>query len=239
MHSAVMQNKKYIKFANKNTVEVIAMGSIERGVSSGHRNARTYEVKDPLSGKIRKEFALFPGLTLEDMQKLNRSKAVSYNQSGKIPHTAIVDPFSLEKITEWVGGTSSKAIMEQVKAALKTIRKEHGAPKLSRKDLFKIRASLKKSLLALHKKDFNRAWSEIRTVRKKAEKLPQEVQEEIRPVEAKIMDFARARLDEAQGLIEKNPAKAKMIAGGLASKLKGTALEERAQEILDEIRQKD
>ncbi len=236
MHSAVMQNKKYIKFAGRSTVEVITLGSIERGVSSGHRNARTYEVKDPLTGKTRKEFALFPGLTLEDMQKLNRSKANSYNRSGKIPHTCIVDPFTEKKMNEWVGGISAKTIMETIKTDLKTIRKEHGKPKLTRKELFKIRGSLRKALVALGKKDFNHAWAELKSLKKKAQHLPHEVQLEIQPVEEKILDYAKAKLEEAQALLEKNPAKAKMIAGSLAHKLEGTSLEDMAQEILGQIR---
>ena len=236
MHSAVMQNKKYIKFANRHTVEVISLGSIERGVSSGHRNARTYKTKDPFTGKIRNEFALFPGLTLEDMQKLNRSKAASYNKSGKIPHTSLVDPFTQEKLHEWVGGISAKTLMEQITADQKTLQKEHGKPKITRKDLFKVRASLKKALLALGKKNFNKAWSELHNLKKKAQKLPQEVQEEIKPVEEKTLNFAKAKLEAAKDLIPSNPAKAKMIAGSLATKLVGTDLEDLAKEILDEIR---
>jgi ElaB/YqjD/DUF883 family membrane-anchored ribosome-binding protein len=236
MHSAVMQNKKYIHFANRCTVEVMALGSIERAVSSGHRNARTYEVKDPLSGKTRKEFALFPGLTLEEMQKLNRSKARSYNQSGKIPHTSIVDPFTEEKMAEWTGGISSKTLMEHVKEGIKILRKEHGKPNITRKELFKVRASLKKTLLALGKKNFNTAWSELRGLKKRVRDLPQEVRVEVKPVEEKVMDFAKTKLEMARDLVESNPAKAKMIAGGLASKLAGTALEDMAKEILEEIR---
>ena len=33
MHSAVLQNKKYIKFASENTVEVMALGSLDDGVA--------------------------------------------------------------------------------------------------------------------------------------------------------------------------------------------------------------
>ncbi len=235
MHSAVMQNKKYIRFANRYTVEVITLGSIERGVSSGHRNARTYETKDPLTGKIRKEFALFPGLTLEDMQKINRSKARTYNQSGKIPHTSIVDPFTEEKMQEWVGGISAKTLMEKIKADQKALLKENGKPKITRKELFKIRATLKKTLLALGKKNFNKAWSELRSLKKKAQNLPKEVLDEIKPVEEKALDFARKKLEAAKDLIQSNPAKAKMIAGSLATKLAGTELEDQAKEILEEL----
>ena len=46
MHSAVMQNKKYIKFANESTVEVIAVSRLDQAISKGDPKAGTYEHKN-------------------------------------------------------------------------------------------------------------------------------------------------------------------------------------------------
>ena len=62
MHRSVMQNKKYIKFADKNTVEVIAIGGATAAVKSGHKKAGTYKAKNAAGEEV--EYLLeFPGMT--------------------------------------------------------------------------------------------------------------------------------------------------------------------------------
>ncbi|MFH0944691.1 MAG: hypothetical protein V2A76_05790 [Planctomycetota bacterium] len=92
MHSAVLQNKKYIKFADEGTVEVISLGGLEKGVEKGDKKAATYTQK--VNGEDVEFLVEFPNLTVEEMVALNRSKASSYNDTGKIPFTALIDPFT-------------------------------------------------------------------------------------------------------------------------------------------------
>ena len=54
MHSAVMQNKKYMAFARENTVEVLSLGSLDRAISSGDAKAATFKKR----GQIDKYHAM-------------------------------------------------------------------------------------------------------------------------------------------------------------------------------------
>lgn len=136
MHSSVLQNKKYIDFADENTVEVISLSRLEEGIEKQDRRAATYLEKDAEGNEV--EYLVeFPGLTAEDMIALNRSPAGQYNKTGRIPYTAIVDPHTLQEIKNWPGSTSSGAIMEAVEQARKQLNKDH--PKgPSRKSLLAI-----------------------------------------------------------------------------------------------------
>ena len=113
MHGSVLQNKKYIKFADENTVEVIALGRLQEGIDKKDRKAETYE--DKKTGAVY--LVEFPGLTVEQMLALATSKAGSYNNTGKIPYTAIVNPHNEEEMSYLPGGISGKQLMEAVEEA--------------------------------------------------------------------------------------------------------------------------
>ncbi len=127
MHSAVMQNKKYIKFANKHTVEVISLQDLQKGIDAKDRKAATYKVK----GSDTEFLIEFPGLTVEDMLGLHKSQASRYNNTGKIPYTAVVDPHTQKEVGH--GYRSSRAIMEAVDEGQRRLAKRN-AISLSGKD---------------------------------------------------------------------------------------------------------
>jgi len=87
VHGSVLQNKKYIKFAYENTVEVLALSRLDEGIQKGDKRAATY------SGDDGKEYMVgWPNLTAADISSMCSSKAGSYNNTGKIPFTCIVNP---------------------------------------------------------------------------------------------------------------------------------------------------
>ncbi|MHC4732446.1 MAG: hypothetical protein ACYS6Z_17900, partial [Planctomycetota bacterium] len=70
MHGSVLQNKKYIKFASENTVEVMALSRLQEGIQKKDRKAATYKAKDGTVYLVQ-----FPNLTVADIGKLRSSKA--------------------------------------------------------------------------------------------------------------------------------------------------------------------
>ena len=53
MHGSVLQNKKYIKFHDQNTVEVMSLGSLQSGIDKGDKRAGTYLAKDAAGNVAR------------------------------------------------------------------------------------------------------------------------------------------------------------------------------------------
>ncbi len=232
MHSAVMQNKKYIKFAKDNTVEVITLSGIEGGLQKGDRKAARYEVKGR-DGKKTLYFAEFPGLTLEDFQGLNRSKAVQYNDTGAIPHTSFVDPFTQKKLAGHRGGTSAKKIMEYAEKALAKIRKTHGKPQLTRRKLELVDKAVAQIDTAVAKSDLRKAFSYLRKIEKSTAKWPELARAPITKAKGRILQSGEKQLDALEDLAQKNPKAAKSKAKVLLGKLKGTELEARAKDLID------
>ena len=68
MHSSVLQNKKYMKFAGDSTVEVIAVSSLDKAISKKDPKAGTYDGMVE-GGKEAKFLISWPGLTVEDTLK--------------------------------------------------------------------------------------------------------------------------------------------------------------------------
>ena len=124
MHRSVLQNKGYIQFAEENTVEVMSLSGLETGIQRKDPRAATYERKDE-DGRVRAFLVEYPSLTVEDIQALRRSPAPRYNEKGTIPHTAIVDPWTLEKIRDWNGAISAGVLQEAVLEARKQLAREH------------------------------------------------------------------------------------------------------------------
>jgi predicted nucleic acid-binding Zn-ribbon protein len=232
MHSAVLQNKGYIKFAAKNTVEVIVVGSIERAVEEKHRNAETYEAV--VGGKKKQFFVKWPGIDLEAMQKLNRSKARSYAGRG-VPHTSIVDPFTLTKVAEHTGSTSSKNLEDMVEKALKALLKEHGKPKIDRGDLEDVREAVADADEALAKEDVKKALRALDRMDKKAKKWPEEAKTPLVEARKRTLKLAEEQISAAEALVQEDPKAAKAQLRILKSKLRGTGLEERVEKALEGI----
>lgn len=69
----MLQNEKYIAFAEDNTVEVIALGDLDKGMANTKdRRNEQYDGKDENGNPVKylKEFA---GMTVEQLNGLNSS----------------------------------------------------------------------------------------------------------------------------------------------------------------------
>lgn len=235
MHGSVLQNDKYIEFSEDNTVEVIALGRLQEGIDKADPKAETYDAKDEKGNPVKylKEYA---GMTIEEMLNLDRSPAGQYNDTGKIPYTAIVDPHTLKKIQGMGGGLSAKGLMEKIEVAKGQLEKEHG-PALKRSSLRKFEQGAKDVDTQLEKAGLAKALETFRKLKGALAKEPESLKAKATELETKLMDLVRTKLDEAESLIGIGDLKgAKAIVGPLAPVLKGTDLEGRAKELLEKTK---
>ena len=233
MHSSVLQNKKYIQFAEENTVEVITLSSLQRGIDAGDRRAATYEAKDEQGNEV--EYLVeFPNLTVEQMLALSKSKARQYNQTGKIPYTSLVDPHTLEEVQGWSGGQSSKTIMEVVKEYRRTLTREHGKA-VSRKTWNAVTRDGRGDVAeALQDDDFASALRTVDKLAKKYDDEPDALRAKVDELKVMTLQAASARLDELQTRVAQGDSRASRDLRPLARALKGTDLEERVNRLLEE-----
>ena len=126
MHRSVLQNKKYIKFAAKNSVEVISMEEIEKAEREKAKTIATYRVKDAYGDDV--DYLIeFAGLTLKQLKDLsNTQKILSFMEGGKIPYTAIVDPYTGKAIEAMKGKPTVATLTAAITRARKALEKEHG-----------------------------------------------------------------------------------------------------------------
>lgn len=228
MHASVMQNKKYIKFAKKYTVEVCTVSRLQEGIQKKDRRAATYEDVGP-DGQKKEYLEHWPGMTVQDMNAIRQSPASRYNKTGKIPYTCIVDPFTLKEIKAWSGSASAKTLMEEVKGARKALVKEHGAG-VSRKALG-VLSDAEATLPALIEKgDYAGA---AKTLAKAAGRgnPPKALEERIARSRKLIDDAARKAFDAAQNDVR---ALTKLV-----RKLRGTGVEKDAKAALAELKRAD
>ena len=229
MHSSVLQNKKYIDFANKNTVEVITI-DIQTGISKKDKRAETYTDKDE-NGNPVERLVEFPNLTVDQLDKLRGSGASKYSSRG-VPYTVVVNPHTLEMMEDFLGGRAAGALMDAVTVHRKALTKQYGKG-VSRKELAKLdkeSAKIKKDLGA---GKLANALSGLAKLQKKTAKGPQALQDRIGKVAKEVLDAAGKQLDEAEAMIGRGAAKeASRILSPLARALKGTDLEARAAELL-------
>lgn len=229
MHSAVMCNKKYIEFANENTVEVICLSALEEGIDKKDRKAETYEAK--VDGKTVEYLCEFPGLTVDDMKGLQSSKASSYNDTGKTPYTCVVDPWNEEKIVGWNGGQGAGTIMDAVTEARKAMTKEHGKG-VSRKDVRTLADAEREAAARREKGDYAAAIDRLGKVAAKADKWPEPLKARFEAAKRAVVDEAEKALAAVEEKKASDPAAAKKELTALATRLKGTGLEEKAKELL-------
>jgi len=234
MHSSVLQNKKYMKFAGDSTVEVIAVSKLDQAIQKKDPKAGTYTGMED-GGKEVEYLISWPGLTVADMKALSRSKAPSYNDTRGIPYVAIVNPHTLEKFAGWNGGSSGK-IMDAVKEAQKSLTKAHGKP-IKRKTLNKIRKEEAKVRATLSTGDLGKAWTAYATLAKKVAKQPDAIKAIATKVQADLLVASEKKLTELEGLVARGETKAAAKElRGFARSLKGTPPEARAQALADKIK---
>jgi hypothetical protein len=230
LHSAILKNKKYVEFADKHTVEVICLGRLQEGIDKKDERAETFEVEK--DGKKVAYLKEFPGLTVEQMLALERSKAGSYNDTGGVPYTCLVDPHTLEQVTKWQGGSASAgAIEEAVLDLRKRLDKEHGKG-VTRKEIRALGESEEKVRTLQGKGEFAAALAEVAKAGGKAKDWPEAMTARLASAKEAVIAAAKTAVDELETLAATDRAEAKKGLAKLAGRLKGTGLEERAKGLL-------
>ncbi len=219
MHRSVLQNKKYMKFADGNTVEVISVSSVPKP-NSGDKRVATYKGKDGNDYMVE-----WPGLTHKQLSNSNGG----FNKSGKIPYVAIVNPHTGEEFVGFNGGSAGK-IMDIVSELQKEMEKEHGKG-VKRSTLRKLDKDKAKIAALLAKNKVRDALSKYSAMAKKAAKS-EALQNYIKDSLDGILKVAARNLSKAEGLIEQgDPKSAGKILRPLVRALKDTPLAERAADL--------
>lgn len=223
-----MTNKKYIAFAEENTVEVICENRLQEALDKKERNAQTFEGK---RGEETVQFMIeWPNLTSQELLDLDHTPAAQYNQTGKIPYTSLVDPFTLKQEVEWRGGVSADKIMDAALELRKKMTAEHG-PAISRKDLKDLKDAETSSVKKIEAGDYAGAMALVTPLEKKADKWQADQKAKLEAVRTQIVAAATEALDAVAKLSSSDPATAKGQLAKLLPKLKGTGLEPKAQEL--------
>jgi len=223
----VLQNKKYIAFAEESAVDVLTMDRLQQGIDEKDKRAGTYTRKD-VDGQ-EKEFLLsWPSLTVEELKAMNSSKAGSYNTTGGLPYTAVVDPHTLAEMGNLRGAYALGALTDLVAQKRKELEKAHGKG-VSRKTLKKVHEADAEVRELLAKGDLAKALAESAALQKKVAKEPAAVVELAGKTEALVLEGAGKKLDEIEAMIGRGEkAEAGKLLSPLTRAIKGTSLEERA-----------
>jgi len=224
MHGAVLQNRKYIRFSGENTVEVISLSRLKEGVEAGDRKAATYKER----GCDVEYMVEFPGLTVDDMYALASSQAASYNQSGRIPYRAIVDPYTLKEMQAFPGSTSAKSLMGAIAEHKAALEKEHGKG-VSRKVLRNVQDASRAVLDELEKGDLVAALDANRKLGDLVARQPEAVQKLADEARERVLQRAGEKLD---ALAAADAAEAARELRPLVRALEDTDLAERAADLL-------
>jgi hypothetical protein len=230
----VLQNEKYIEFADDNTVEVLALGELQSGIDKGDRRAETYDGKDEKGNPVKylKEFA---GCTVEQLNALNSSPANQYNKTGHIPYVCLVDPWTQKQITP-IAAVSVGGIGKAVAEARVALNKEHG-PSVKRSTLRQVEAGVKAIEDLLAKNDLAKALPEFNKLKTSLAKEGEGLKSKLKPAEEKVLELAKTQLDDAEAKLAAGEIKpAEKIVNALASGLKGTDLETRVKDLQAKIK---
>lgn len=233
MHSAVMQDKKYIEFANQNTVEVLALQRLDEAVKKQDKRAVAYKAKGP-DGQEAVYMLQWPNLTLDEIVAFNRTKAGSYNQTGGIPYTAIVDPHTLTQIKGFSGGQTAKTLMDECAEAKKKLVKEHGKG-ITRKELQRFDEFEVECATLVTEKDYSKAIRALEKVAPKPDSLPELLQTRMTKARESIVSAAKSELEEIKGSAQNDPIAARRALQSLTSRIRGTGLEAEARNLMKEI----
>jgi hypothetical protein len=231
----VLQNKKYIAFAEENTVEVLNLQDLDKGIQKQDKRAATYKAKGADGQEM--EFLLeWPGLTVEDVEKIRGTKANSYNHSGGIPYTSVIDPYTLEEMDKIAGKYSVGEITDLVAAKKKEIEKAHGKG-VSRKTLTKVKeadAQIREDLAA---GNLAKALTDSAALQKKVAKEGDAIVAMVQKTGVEVLAAATKQLDDIGAMLNRGEkAEALKQLGPLSRALKGTDLEARALGLLEQTK---
>jgi len=223
----VLQDKGYQRFAAANTVEVLHMEETDRALAEKNRLVRTYRQKDAYGEEVE-YLEEFPGLPLEALQRINENQAVlRYMTGGKIPYTAIVDPFTLEEMEHIQGVYRPKDLMDKVTRHGKALVGKHGKG-VDRRLWNDLQEAEVRIDVLLGDERLAEAIQVVRELARKADGAPA-LQSRVEACWAAVLDDASKRLDKLGTMEPKDAAKE---LDSLARVLKGTRLESRVRELL-------
>jgi hypothetical protein len=227
----VLQTPGYIKFAREHSVDIMALSHWEQALKEGHRVA-TFKAKDDVGDEVE-YLLLYPTLRPSDLPKLYTAKTVSFNKTGIMPYTAIVDPHTEEEMVGLTRGRcSGRSIMDAVTAAKKKLNQKYG-PSVRRDTIEKIRKKQDAILdLALDGK-LDRAVPAYRRLERETAREPDAVRKLVATSWTAIVDEAGKALDTVAELLEKGAnAEALRILRPLARPFAGTELEGRIRALV-------
>ncbi len=213
-----MQNKKYIKFADEHTVEVLSLSKLDKAVEKKDRKAATYTKKNAQGEKVE-YMVQWPSLTFRQIMKLNRSKAATYNKTGLVPYTSLINPHDLKEMHVFKGATAGK-IMEAVKEATKKLKKKFGKG-VSRKTMKSIKKGVISSNNLVNEGEFDKAIKALEKAAPKPQNLPESLQQQLTEAKESIIEAAQGRLDAIKSMDVKD---AKRAIRRFISKAKKTGL---------------
>jgi hypothetical protein len=231
MHSAVMQNKKYVEFAKQNTVEVIAIGSLDQAVQKQDPKASAFMAKDE-SGQEVAYMLNWPNLTYEEMLALNRSPAGQFNKTGKIPYTSIVNPHTGEEWKGMSGGQSGKGISESCEELRKELVKQHGKG-VARKDLEKLSTAEAAAKTAREAKDYSKAIEAL--AKFSGDGQPEAIATRVKFAKEGVIAAAEGEFKEIESLASSDAMKAKKDLPGFIGRAKGTGFDDKAKELMKSL----
>lgn len=236
MHSAVMQNDDYIKFANDNTVEVLALGRLDEAVQKNDKadQAKIARYKATVNGKEVELMVEWPNLTYEEIIALNQSPAGQYNKSGGIPYTSIVNPWDLKEMWKQLGGTSASTIMAAATDAKKQLEKEHGKG-LSRKDLRAFNKADADATKLTNDGEFSKAIQAYDPFTKPSALWPQDMKTRLEKARNAVVEAATSKLEEIESKAGTDAVGAKKDLDKLMLKLGKTGLEPKAKELAQKL----
>lgn len=224
----MLQNEKYIKFADKSTVEVLSLSRLDEAVQKKEKLARTYKAK--VNGQEVERMWAWPNLTFDEMIELNKSKAGQFNDTGRIPFCCIVDPYTELEI-ERLPTISVSKIIESAKAARKELEKQHGKG-IPRAALRGLEGAIATSRTLALASDYGSAIEALNLAVAEVQDWPAELRAEADAARAAVIAAAESALRDLERQALEDAAAAKAGLEKLAPKLKGTGLEERAKELL-------
>ncbi|MEZ6196694.1 MAG: hypothetical protein R3F20_13370 [Planctomycetota bacterium] len=218
MHSAVMQNKKYIAFAAENTVEVLCLSSLDAAVQKKDPKAATYK-------RDKKDYMVqWPSLTYDQIIALSQTKELrEYNDSGYIPYTCIVDPYTGKKLG--FGYRDAASIIEAV-GKLKSEMKTKGPG---------FAEQLAEAVAPAGQGEFYKALNAVKKVKVKgrvSKAVKEKLDARVDAATERIIEMAKAKVEETIALPteEAIPALEKLI-----PHLRGTKLDLDAKRKLREL----
>jgi len=231
----VLQNKKYIAFAEENTVEVLALGGLDEGIAKKDNRAATYKAKDA-SGQEKDLLFEWPNLTVEEVNALHGSKAGTYNKTGSNPYLSVVDPYTLEEMGNLKGSYAVGALTDLVTAKKKELEKEHGKG-TSRKTLGKVKEADTAIRKALEDGQVAKALADFGALQKKVAKEGDAIVEMVKSTGVEVLAAAGKQLDDIDAMIARGEkAEAQKQLGPLVRGLKGTDLEARATALVEQTK---